>query len=301
MRHIIPISGKDSLATALVQIKCEPQYNYEFVYNPTGAELPEVYEWIDKVELYLGKPIERVGRNLIELIEENNFFLPSRLARYCTRQCKIEPFEQWIGIDDAIVYYGIRADEKRLGYNNARYPNITPAYPLVEENLGIDEVYQIINEAGLKPPTFFWEEIYIEVYKIFNGEENIKSILTEWQIDLLFCWRTRANCYFCFNQRKIEWAGLLEFHPALFWEAEKMEHSESEYYWNGKNNPLTKIVEQKSEIKKKHIKKLVNIIRKIKSSKVVQVGLFDKVFDFDSEEGFSDFFKTTSCGLFCGK
>jgi 3'-phosphoadenosine 5'-phosphosulfate sulfotransferase (PAPS reductase)/FAD synthetase len=155
MRHIIPISGKDSLCTALVQIKLEPHLDYEFVFNPTGAELPCVFEWLDKVEAYLGKPIARVGEDLLEIIEENNYFLPSRQSRYCTRQSKIEPFEKWIGKDDCIVYYGIRADEVRGGYINAKFANIVPKYTLKEQGIGISGVYSIINEAGLKPPSFF--------------------------------------------------------------------------------------------------------------------------------------------------
>jgi hypothetical protein len=55
IRHIIPISGKDSLATALTQIAKEPNIGYEFMFNPTGEELPEVFVWIEKVEKYLGK------------------------------------------------------------------------------------------------------------------------------------------------------------------------------------------------------------------------------------------------------
>ncbi len=275
----------------------QPDLNYEYVFNPTGAELPEVFIWMDKVEKYLGKKIHHVGENLLELIEDYNYFLPNRRSRYCTRQCKIEPFEKWIGKDDAIVYYGIRADEVRAGYDNARYPNIIPNYPLQENGLGIDEVYQIINEAGLKPPTFFWQEIYDAVCAIFGGEEIIKSHLKEWQINFLFCWRTRANCFFCFNQMKREWVGLLVFHPELFEIAEKLEVSESIYYWNGKDYPLSKIRERAEKIKKAHIKKLVKIIRKIRDSKWKQESLFD----FETEEGFADFFKTTSCGLFCGK
>ena len=57
MRHIIPISGKDSLATALLQLQINPQLNYEYVFNPTGAELPDVFDWINRVEKYLAKPI----------------------------------------------------------------------------------------------------------------------------------------------------------------------------------------------------------------------------------------------------
>ena len=80
-RHIIPISGKDSLCTALVQIKINPDLNYEFVFNPTGAELPCVFDWLDKVELYLGKPIARVGKDLLEIIEDYNYFLPSSCGK----------------------------------------------------------------------------------------------------------------------------------------------------------------------------------------------------------------------------
>lgn len=297
MRHIVPISGKDSLATALFQLETEPENDYEYVFNPTGAELPCVFEWIGKVEKHFGKRIYQVGRNLIELIEDNNYFLPSRLSRYCTRQCKIEPFEKWIGLEDCIVYYGIRSDENRGGYENQRYPNIKPKYPLKENGIDIYGVYEIINKHDLKPPTFFWEDVYRRVCDRLKGEENVKSILNEWQIDFLFSWRTRANCYFCFNQRKYEWVGLLEHYPDLFWNSSKLENSESKYYWNGKDYPLTKIVEEKENIKNRHINKLVKIILKIKLSKRKQ----ETLFNLETEDGFNDFFKTTSCGLFCGK
>ena len=109
VRHIIPISGKDSLCTALVQMKDEPDLNYEFLFNPTGSELPEVFDWLKMVETYLGKPINHIGRPLLEIIEANNYFLPSRLARYCTRQSKIEPM-----LKDAPA--GNRYQFERLGY-----------------------------------------------------------------------------------------------------------------------------------------------------------------------------------------
>ena len=298
MRYIIPISGKDSLATALVQLKYEPDLLYEFVFNPTGAELPCVFEWLDKVSAYLGKEIVYVGRDLLEIIEDYNFFLPSRQARYCTRKSKIEPFEEWIGIDDCFVYYGIRADEKRIGYENARHSNIVPKYPLQEHGLGINEVYEVINEAGLKPPTFFWQSVYDEVCRIMRGEDIVKGILNEWQIDMFFCWRTRANCYFCFNQRKSEWVGLMEHEPSLFEKSKMLENSESEYFWNGKDYPLTKIEENAEVIKRKHINKLVKLIRKIRFERSYKI---IPLFETDTEEGFVDFFSTTSCGLFCGK
>lgn len=288
VRHIIPISGKDSLATALFQIAKEPNLPYEFMFNPTGAELPQVFEWLNKVEIYLKKPIERVGRDLREIINvDNKGFLPSYNNRFCTRQSKIEPMELFIGNSPCFVYYGIRADENRQGYNNSTNPNIIPKYPLVEAGINLKIVYSIIKNAGLKPPTFFWQEIYDEVCKRMN--RDLKSELPEWIIDVLFCWRTRANCFFCYNQRKIEWAGLYTFHPELFWEAESMEHNGSEFYWNGKDYPLTKIIERLDIIKENFIKKIIKTIEKL------------KIEESEDDKEFIDVLSITSCGLLCGK
>ena len=110
----------------------------------------------------------------------------------------------------------------------------------------------------------------------------------------MFSWRTRANCYFCFNQRKYEWVGLLEHEPELFWNAEKLENSESKHYWNGVDYPLTKIVEQSASIKEKRIKSIVKILRSMQQ----QIIQFDKI---NKEQIINDIFSTTSCGLFCGK
>lgn len=296
MRHIIPISGKDSLATALLLHKNNPKQDYELMFNPTGLELPELFEWIDRVEVYFGKPIARVGRDLKELIEEYGYFLPSGQARYCTRECKIEPMEEFIGQDECMVYYGIRADEKRIGYQNNRYPNIIPNNPLIDAGIGINGVYEIINEAGLKPPTFFWKSVYDEVCRKIGGEQILKTLLTEWQIDVLFAWRSRANCDRCFNQRKYEWVGLLEHHPELFWDAESMEHNGSEYFWCGKDYPLTKIVEREKAIRKKRIRAIIKVIYALQN---IQTTLFNE--NQEDDNTFVDIFTTSTCGLFCGK
>ena len=149
MRHIIPISGKDSLATAMMQTARAPELDYEYVFNPTGLELPEVFEWMEKVEAYLGKKINMVGRDLKTIIEENNYFLPSLKQRYCTRQAKIEPFLEWINDEECLVYYGIRADEDRGGFNNSTSPHLTPVYPLKEMGINLDGVMIIVNKHGL--------------------------------------------------------------------------------------------------------------------------------------------------------
>jgi len=293
-RHIIPISGKDSLATALWQIAKEPDLPYEFMFNPTGAELPEVFDWLNRVENYLGKPIVRVGKNLEYIItNERGGFLPSWNDRFCTKQSKMTPMENYIGSTPCFVYYGIRADENRAGYSNASKRNIYPKMPLIEAGINLRMVYQIIKNAGLKPPTFFWQEVYDEVCKRMNLD--LKEILPEWIIDLLFSWRTRANCYFCFNQRKYEWVGLLRHEPELFRNAMKMEHNGSDFYWNGKDYPLQKIIDNQDAIIEKRIKAIIKIIEKIiADGKVVMT-------ENEDDERFIDILSITSCGLICGK
>lgn len=290
MRHIIPVSGKDSLCTALVQHQIEPELEYELMFNPTGSELPEVFEWLKLVEAHFNKKITIVGRNLQEIIEEYNYFLPSGQARYCTRQSKIEPMEKYIRKDECLIYYGIRADEKRIGYVNNKFPNIVPKYTLIEQGIGIEGVYSIINSHGLKPPTFFWKSLYEDVCNLLGGD-SWRSKLTEWQFDMLFCWRSRANCYHCFYQRDYEWAGLHEHHPDLFDKASWYEYQGgSEYFWRGKGKPLKDLIARIPVIKKRRLREVLKIITGVRQMSM-----------FESEEVFSNRLNQTTCGLFCGK
>lgn len=289
IRYIIPISGKDSLCTAIVQQQAEPR-EYEYLFNPTGSELPEVFEWLEKVEGFLGAKIQHVGRDLQTIIAENNYFLPSRVARYCTRQSKIEPMLRFIADDEAEIYFGIRADEDRKGFSNLWSPNISCNYPLKKEGIGINEVYKIINQHGLKPPVFFWERLYNAVKSSLGFDP--KTSLPEWLFDSLFAWRSRANCFHCFNQRQYEIAGLWEHHPELAEKAlwyESQGTSEGGYTWREK--PFDWYRDNSAQIFDARVAKLVKTIRTFQ-----QLDLFSEKDDSD----FLDLF-TGSCGLLCGK
>lgn len=174
MRHIIPISGKDSLCTAIVQLTRSPELNYEFVYNPTGFELPEVLVWLECVEVFLHKKIERVGRDLREIIIGYNYFLPGPRSRYCTKESKILPFIEWISGDPCMVYYGIRADEEREGFNNTTSPNIIPVYPLVESKIDLSAVYTILNNFSLK----IGEKLSMELLSLIKIQ-YVTTVLTK--------------------------------------------------------------------------------------------------------------------------
>jgi 3'-phosphoadenosine 5'-phosphosulfate sulfotransferase (PAPS reductase)/FAD synthetase len=301
MRHIQPISGKDSLATAIVQKRRQPELSYEYLYNPTGMDLPEVDTWLSLVESYLGAPIHRVGDDLEAIMYEQKI-LPAHKARYCTRLSKIIPMEEWIGTEPAMVYYGIRADEKRVGYQSMSMNtlNITPVYPLKEEGYTLPMVWNLVTELDLLPPQFFWNSLHEMVIKrLGNVAHELLVGLKPWEFNMLFSWRTRPNCYHCFYQSLWELVGLLEHHPGLFWHAEQIETEiggadQREKAFSLKQNwPLRKIAEHAESIKKKRCIAICKLI-----AKKAQI---EMVFDDEPTDDEPDYLSVVPCGLFCGK
>ena len=62
VRHLLGLSGgKDSSALAIYLRDRVPEMEYFFA--DTGAELPETLEFVDLMEDYLGKKIERINAN----------------------------------------------------------------------------------------------------------------------------------------------------------------------------------------------------------------------------------------------
>jgi 3'-phosphoadenosine 5'-phosphosulfate sulfotransferase (PAPS reductase)/FAD synthetase len=127
IRHILSLSGgKDSTALAIYmrdRIK-----DMEYVFCDTGEELPETKEYLDKLEVFLGKEINRLNpeRPFSHYLQIYNGVLPDARTRWCTRKLKIEPFEKFVKNDLCYSYVGIRADEAhRKGYISTK-PNIFP-------------------------------------------------------------------------------------------------------------------------------------------------------------------------------
>lgn len=203
-RHVLGISGgKDSAALAIYIKDKYPEIHerLEYFFTDTGAELEEVYDFLDKMEAYLGKEIIKLssGRDFSHWLKLHNDYLPSARQRWCTRTMKIKPFEEFVGDDPVISYVGIRADEFREGYVSNKQ-NISAVFPFIEDGLVRDDVFQILEDSVGIP----------EYYK----------------------WRSRSGCYFCFFQRQDEWLGLKRYHPELFEKAKEIEKiSGNGYTW----------------------------------------------------------------------
>ena len=205
-RHVLGLSGgKDSAALAVYMRQTHPELDIEYFFTDTGKELPEVYEFLGRLEGYLGKPIERLNprRDFDFWLREYNHFLPSPQTRWCTRMLKLKPFEQWIkpmlaSGDKVTSYVAIRADEEyREGYSS-KQDNLIVKLPFREAGIDKAGVTDILESSGVGYPKYYE-------------------------------WRSRSGCTFCFFQQKIEWVRLKERHPDAFEEAKALEKDALEH------------------------------------------------------------------------
>ncbi len=229
-RHIVPLSGgKDSTALAVYMLENHGDLPLEFIFTDTGAELPETYQYIKRFETIFGVEVQKLtaldlpelkvrdkdGRRSpfdVLLDEVYSGFLPSPMARWCTRMLKIKPFELFVGDSECYSYIGIRGDENREGFGGAAKnhqgtyeakrtskpvalsskENIRPVYPFKDIGFGIDDVRDLLDGSGLGFPKYYE-------------------------------WRSRSGCYFCFYQQIGEWQALKKRHPDLFEKAKTYE------------------------------------------------------------------------------
>ena len=72
-RHVLGLSGgRDSAALAVYMRQNHPEIDLEYFFTDTGKELPEVYEFLVKLEGFLGKPIVRAEPRTGTLISGSN-------------------------------------------------------------------------------------------------------------------------------------------------------------------------------------------------------------------------------------
>ena len=250
MRNICGISGgKDSSALAVYMRDKVPDMEYFFC--DTGAELPETYKYLAKLEVVLGKKIAKLNskRGFDHYFEIFRGTLPSPQMRWCTSLLKIKPLEDWIGEDEATSYVAIRADESnRKGYISTK-PNIRTVFPFVDDGVDHAGVIRILEDAGINLPEYYE-------------------------------WRTRSGCYFCFFQRKAEWVGLADRHPDLFKRAVAIEQKilkdagvsgdasfassamkSRQYTWSD-GETLTELLARRDDIMENHAKSMARAKRK---------------------------------------
>lgn len=229
VHHVLGISGgKDSAALAVYMRQHYPELEIEYFFTDTGKELPEVHEFLGKLEGFLGKPIVRLNpdRTFDFWLREYGNFLPSPRTRWCTRQLKLAPFRDWLkprlaAGEEVVSYVAIRADEDyREGYSST-HDKLTVKLPFREDGVDKAGVFDILESSGIGLPRYY-------------------------------DWRSRSGCTFCFYQQKIEWVRLKENHPDKFEEAKTYEKtavdSGSPFTWV-QDEPLTELEKPQRIIK----------------------------------------------------
>jgi hypothetical protein len=203
-RHILSLSGgKDS--TALAIYMRDRVADMEYVFCDTKKELPETYEYLDRIEAYLGKPIVRLcdDRGFDHWLKVYNNYLPSSRMRWCTKVLKIKPFEKYVGDDEVMMYVGIRADEDR-------WPTFRPS------PTSIPSIRSRTTASIWTACIASWRKAGSDFRTTTTGARD-------------------PAAYFCFFQRRNEWVGLLENHPDKYDEAKQYEKIDPEtgerYTW----------------------------------------------------------------------
>uniref|UniRef100_UPI0036DA7A79 phosphoadenosine phosphosulfate reductase domain-containing protein n=1 Tax=[Kitasatospora] papulosa TaxID=1464011 RepID=UPI0036DA7A79 len=182
----------DSAALAIFMRQHFPELDIHYFFTDTGKELPEVYDFLGRLEGFLGRPIEYLNpnRGFDFWLRQYNNFLPSPNTRWCTRQLKLEPFKRWVRPwlndgDTVISYVAIRADEDHREGMVAQHENMHVRLPFREHGIDKPGVIEILEASGLGLPAYYG-------------------------------WRSRSGCTFCFFQQKIEWVRLKQVHPDAF-------------------------------------------------------------------------------------
>jgi len=263
IRHILSLSGgKDSAALAIYMRDRIPEM--EYIFSDTGKELPETYEYLDRISSYLGKEVTRLNADVgfDHWYEMYGGMIPSNHRRWCTRALKLKPFEQHCGDDRVINYVGLRADENRSGYISHK-ENIEAVYPFREDGLVLRDIEGILRESGVGMPPY-----------------------TKWG-------RTRSGCYFCFYQQKIEWVRLKETYPDLYEKAKEYERpfeKTGNFFTWSKGESLTELEqpERMEQIRRDHLARMEKSSKRRDNATLIEVfAITDSIDepDEDDEQG----------------
>ena len=231
--HILSLSGgKDSTALAFFMKENMPEIfeKLELVFCDTECELPETYDYLNKIEVFLNKKITRIKpEKSFEHLYSVLKILPSVNRRWCTPLLKANVFKNFIkknlnNNSRIYLYIGIRSDES-FRLKNAQKNNnkrVFEKHPFVDFGIIKTDVEKILKDVGINYPDY---------YK----------------------WRKRSGCYFCFYQSPRDWLNLYKYHPNLYQKAMEYEFEagddikKNRFGWNTQYS-LKQIIENKNSI-----------------------------------------------------
>lgn len=245
--HILSLSGgKDSTALAFFMKDNMPEIfeQCEMVFADTGHEIPETYDYLNKIEIFSNKRITRLKpyKSFDDLLIAYKF-LPSHKHRWCTVLLKTQTFRHYImkkfkndnKEGHVNLYIGIRADEKDRAKAANKDNILNEKFPFIDNNINKKDVDQILINSGIGYPDY---------YK----------------------WRKRSGCYFCFYQSCNDWINLYENHPDLYKKAMSYEYTDCKEIKSGRMGFNMKYSLQ-DMIKPENMKKIKKDYEKLQEKK----------------------------------
>lgn len=207
-RHILSFGGGVNSVALMIWLIRERHPLDEVVFADTGAELPETYAYLPRVEDFLSRhriPLRilaaRVrGRDLYETCWDRKVF-PSAIWRWSTRDFKVKPILRYYRSLNVHVnqYLAIAYDEfDRM--RTSQVPYVTNLYPLVDHKMTRVQCVDLIQETGLPLPV-------------------------------------KSSCFFCPFSSLDRWKWLYENHPDLYEKAIALEE-------NSKHFPSQRLTDQ---------------------------------------------------------
>lgn len=214
MNQVCVSAGADS--TALALLLWERGEEFELLFSDTGAELLENYWLLPRLAQLTGKPLNVVsGGGFFRRLVSFGYFLPSPRARWCTRELKQDPLDDFHAkhAQGGEVFMGLCADEAeratRLTATKERNNSpIHTRFPLIEAGLSKADCRRLCTKYGMLNPAYQW--------------------------------RQNVSCFCCFFQSWHDWLGLLQNHPDLYrvaeeWEEQSIRRTKTGFGWREGN------------------------------------------------------------------
>ena len=230
--------GKDSLAVALLALETQPPDSVELVHADTGHEHPDTVDYLDYLEGALGRPILRLRADFTQAMAQKRntvltvwpeqgvpdevvraaaallekptgvpFFdmclaagrFPSQVARFCTRELKIEPItEHQLGLVEAghwvWSWQGIRHDESRARRAMVEFEDLGGGVSIYRPILrwNAKDVFEAAKAKGIAPNPLYRQGMdRVGCMPCINASKDMLAEIAKrwpWVIDKLRRW-----------------------------------------------------------------------------------------------------------------
>lgn len=170
------------------------------IFADTESEHEELYERLDFFEKQMKiihgndfKIIRVSNGNLKDTIKKYKFF-PNYNARFCTREHKIEPIDNFLREQgECELMIGLNANETHRTGNHGLLQNVKYTYPLIKNGLTREACLELLKKKNLEP--------------VFPP------------------YMKRGGCDICFFKSKPEWKALALLNPKKAYELAEFEES----------------------------------------------------------------------------